>query len=163
MDGRHRSLLSVFGKRMKLAFHAKFIDCTEAIGGDLLQVTFDTIGSDADEDARQTPCVTIGRLFEVSGPATIDWHDGSDCGGGARIVSATLKRTGVSIRLNRSLEIEMGFHVSESEHEELRSFLTSMLGNRIRCIQENPEQAGGAEPPSRVVITKDPDEFERLP
>lgn len=145
---------------MRLAFHATFLDCTEAIGGDLLQVSFDTVEFDADEDARQTPYVLISRLFEFPGRATIEWHDGSDHDGGAEIVEAMLRRTGVSIRLNRPLEIEVGFHVSDREHEELRSFLASMLGKRLRCMKGSPEPAGGAEPPSRVVISRDPDEFE---
>lgn len=124
-----------------------------------MQVAFDTVGFDADEDARQTPYVLISRLFEFPGRATIEWHDGCDYDGGAQIVGARLRRTGVSIWLNRPLEIEVGFQVSDGEHEELRSFLASMLGNCMRCMKESPNKRV-AGPPSRVVISKDPAEFE---
>ena len=65
---------------MNLAFHAEFVDCSEALGGDLLQVTFDTTPPELDRDQRKSPYVLVSRLFEFPGPVTVEWDDGSGCG-----------------------------------------------------------------------------------
>src|SRR6266542_1714493 len=63
---------------MTLAFEAKFVDCADAIGGEILQVSFDTVPSSRAEDDRCTPYVLISRNFEFPGSATVEWHDGKD-------------------------------------------------------------------------------------
>ena len=124
---------------MKLAFLAKFVECSDALGGDLLRVDFDTLQPDADEDMRQSPWVSIGRLFEFPGDATVDWHDGSDSDGGAKIVSGALSPNHITIRLNQGRTIEIGFSLSEKQFANLKSSLTKMLGHRITVCERIPE------------------------
>jgi hypothetical protein len=40
---------------MTLAFKAKFVACADAIGGEIMQVSFDTKSEREDEDERRTP------------------------------------------------------------------------------------------------------------
>jgi len=40
---------------MTLAFKAKFVGCADAIGGEIMQVSFDTKSEGEDEDERRTP------------------------------------------------------------------------------------------------------------
>jgi len=129
-----------FGEYMRLAFQAKRVECTDAIGGDLLQITFDTMPSDRDEDERETPYVLISRLFEFPDTATIEWHDGQDYDGGAEIVSVALSRSRVCIHLEQSLEIDVAFSVSDKKYTKLISFLKAMVDGRLVSCDQIPEQ-----------------------
>ncbi len=120
---------------MTLAFEAKFVDCADAIGGEILQVSFDTVPSSHDEDERCTPYVLISRNFEFADAATVEWHDGKDYDGGAEITSVSLKRDRVSIRLDRDLGFEVTFRLHEKKFVRLKSFLRRMIDDRI-CSTE---------------------------
>ncbi len=136
---------------MKLAFQAKYVECADAIDGELLQVTFDTIPPDRDEEGRESPYLLISRLFEFPGTATIEWHDGRDYDGGAEILSVVLSRSRLSIRLDQGLEIDVAFSVSDAKYTELISFLKPMVDDRLVACEQIPEPAGRANhrPPSR--------------
>ncbi len=116
---------------MKLAFEAKFVDCCDAIGGEILQLSFDTVPSNHDADERCTPYVLISRNFEFPDPATVEWHDGADYDGGAEIRSLILQRDRVSIKLNRDLELEVAFRVPDKKFATLKSFLSRMIDARV--------------------------------
>jgi len=45
----------MFGEAATLAFDAKFVGCADAIGGQILQVTFNTVPASHNEDERCTP------------------------------------------------------------------------------------------------------------
>lgn len=112
---------------MKLAFKASSVSCSSAIGGDLLQVSFDTMPKSKDEDERDTPYVLISRNFEFPGTATVEWHDGRDYDGGAEIVLVTLTREQVLIKLDRDMEIDVSIGVGDRRFAQLSSFLRRML------------------------------------
>lgn len=120
---------------MTLAFHAKFVSCADAIGGEILQVSFDTVPASSEEIEQRTPYVLISRNFEFPGPATIEWHDGNDYDGGAEIISMTLQRDRVSIILDQELDIDVTFRLPDKRFAKLTSFLKSMIGDRV-CLAE---------------------------
>ena len=121
----------MFRQAVTLAFEAKFVDCADAIGGEILQVSFDTVPANHDEDERCTPYVLISRNFEFPDSATIQWHDGKDYDGGAEITSLILKRDRVSIKLDRDLDVEMAFNLRDRKFAKLRSFLERMIHDHI--------------------------------
>jgi len=47
------------GEWMRLSFEAKFVDCVDAIDGEILQVTFDTLAPGNDDVERRAPYVLI--------------------------------------------------------------------------------------------------------
>lgn len=116
---------------MTLAFDATRIDCADALGGEILQVSFDTVPEDQDEDQRSTPYILISRNFEFPGSATIEWHDGHDYDGGAEIVTLTLRRTHITIRVDQELDFEVTFHLPDKKFKKLTSFLRKMMDDRI--------------------------------
>ena len=129
---------------MKLAFQAKYVDCADAIDGDILQVTFDTIPPDREEEGRETPYVLISRLFEFPGTATIEWHDGRDYYGGAEIVSVALSRSRLLIHLDQGLELDVAFSVTDKKYTKLISFLKPMVDDRLVSCEQIPEPASRA-------------------
>ena len=116
---------------MRLAFEAKFVDCGDAIGGEILQLSFDSVSASHDADERCTPYVLISRNFEFPGPATIEWYDGQNYDGGAEIRSLNLQRDRVSIKLDRDLELEVVFRVTDKKFATLKSFLSRMIDARF--------------------------------
>ena len=116
---------------MTLAFEAKYVSCVDAIEGKILQVNFDTVPASHDEDERSTPYVLISRNFEFSDSATIEWHDGHDYDGGAEIVSMTLSRGRVLIKLDPELDFNVAFRLSDKKFAKLTSFLRRMIDDRI--------------------------------
>ena len=132
---------------MMLAFKAKFVRCSSAIGGEILQVYFDTLPAGADEETRTTPSVLIGQNFEFPGPATIDWHDGSDYGGGANIVGVTLARDRALIKLKGNMEIDVSFCIGNRRFAQLMSYLRRMLGEAVFAPAPNkPDRANRRQP-----------------
>ena len=118
---------------MSLTFEATAVSCDDAIDGEILQVSFDTLLANQDEEDRRTPYVLIMRNFEFPGSATIEWHDGKDYDGGADIVSVTLNRSRISIRLRRATDITVTFRIADEKFAQLTSYLTRMMDERIRC------------------------------
>ena len=120
---------------MTVAFEAKFVGCADAIDGEILQVSFDTVPENHPEAERSTPYVLISRSFELADSPTVEWHDGQDFDGGAEIISVTLRRDRILIQLDRQLELAVSFHLSAKKFTELTDFLTRMLDDRI-CLAD---------------------------
>ena len=116
---------------MKLSFEAKYVDCVDAMDGEILQVTFDTLPPSHDELERRSPCVLISRNFEFPGTATVEWHDGVDCDGGRAITEMVLGRARVTARIGRKLELDVAFRISDKKFAKLKSYLERMLGKRV--------------------------------
>ena len=116
---------------MTLAFRAHSVTCTNTIGGDILQVCFDTMPLSCDEEKRDTPYILISANFECPGPATIEWHDGTAYDGGGEIVSLVLRRDQVWMKLDRGLEIEVSFSLGDRWFAQLRAYLTRMLDEGV--------------------------------
>ena len=116
---------------MTLAFKARSVSCADAIGGDILQVTFDTKPRNEDENGRSTPYVLVSRNFEFPDSATIEWHDGSDYNGGAEIISLALTRDRVLIKLDRDLDVDVSFSLSDRRYAQLSSYLRRMLDEDV--------------------------------
>lgn len=120
---------------MNLAFKARFVGCADAIGGEILQVAFDTMPERDDEDERRTPYVLISRNFEFPGSAKIEWHDGVDYDGGAEIICLTLTRDRAIIRLDRELEINVSFSIGDRRFAKMSSYLKVMLDDSVFTIR----------------------------
>ena len=112
---------------MVLRFDAQFVSCSNAGGGDILQISFDTMLKSDEEDKRRTPYVLISRNFEFPGSATIEWHDGHDYDGGAEITSLKLSRECISIRVDQGLDFEVTFRFPAVKFVRLTSFLRRMI------------------------------------
>lgn len=111
---------------MTLRFEAEVVRCAEAIGGEILQVTFDSVDME-DEDGRQSPYMLLGQCFECPGPPTIEWHDGTDYDGGADIRSIVLKPNSVEITTDTGPDFDVSFSLTSTRYEELSNLLRRMF------------------------------------
>jgi hypothetical protein len=94
-------------------------------------VKFDTRQAGVDEENRRTPYVLLSRCFEFPGPATIEWHDGLDYDGGGEIVSITLSKARVFMKLDRAMDFDVSFQISDRKFAQLSTYLKRMLDQRI--------------------------------
>jgi len=124
-------LHSAFGEVMNFAFRAKYVSCVNAIGGEILQVCFDTVRQSEDETDRSTPYVLVSRNFEFPDSPTIEWHDGTDYDGGAEIAALTLARERVLIKLDRDVNIDVRFCVGDRRFGKLCTYLRRMLDEAV--------------------------------
>jgi hypothetical protein len=113
---------------MMIRFEAKVVDCAEALGGDILQVTLDSVDL-KDEVGRQSPYVLLGQCFEFSGRPTLEWHDGADYDGGAQIHAIVLKRDSIEITTDMTVGFCISLSMTDAKHKELTSFLKRIFPN----------------------------------
>jgi hypothetical protein len=130
---------------MTVTFEAKFVSCADAIGGEILQVTFDTLPTGKDEEERRSPYVLISRNFEFPGSPTIEWFSGNDHNGGAEITSLALTRERVLIKLDRDLDFDVSFRLPDRQFARLASFLKRMINARVLVAVSSPNH-----PPQRT-------------
>ena len=107
---------------MTLRFDAEVVRCAEAVDGEILQVTLDSVDLE-DEDSRRSPYVLLGQCFEFPGPPTIEWHDGTDYDGGAEIRSILLKPNEVEIITDTGPGFGISLSLASAKYEELATFL----------------------------------------
>jgi hypothetical protein len=119
-----------FGSQMTLSFNARFVDCSDAIDGEILQVSFDTLPTNTDEEDRRSPYLLIGQNFEFPGPATVEWHDGTDYDGGGKITSIRLERDRLLMKHGKTMLFDVTFQLSDAAFGQLHNFLRRMIDDR---------------------------------
>jgi hypothetical protein len=124
---------------MILRFKAAFVHVQNMLDGEILQVVFDTLAEEADEDSRRTPQVTISRNFEFPGGPQIEWHDGTEYDGGAAIRSVVFDRDRVTIEAGGGTRIEIEFSLTDLDFTATKRILKTMLGSRMRSSTPDPE------------------------
>ena len=110
---------------MNINFEAKYVECTEAMDGELLQVTFDTVELE-NEDDRKTPYVLIGQCFEIPGPPSIEWHDGADFAGGV-LQAITIGQNSVNILAKPDVQFEITYSISDKLYTQLAENLRAIF------------------------------------
>ena len=113
-----------------LSFECKFVDCSDAIEGEILHVQFDTLPASFDEEDRRSPYLLIGRNFEFAGPATVEWHDGKDYDGGGKIASVRFERDRLLMTLANNMRFDVTFQLSDAAFGQLHRFLRRMIDDR---------------------------------
>ena len=106
---------------MTIEFEAPYVSCSQGNGGEIVQVTFDSVEL-RDEEDRRTPYVALSQCFEFPGPPSLEWYDGRDYRG-AGIRSIVLSRNAVRIRANDSTDFAIAYDVAEDRYLLLKRLL----------------------------------------
>ena len=78
---------------MEIEFEAKKVEFNEAVGGDYVQVDFDSeVYPDPNEDQSIYLMISAQYEFPPFKP-TVEWYDGKEYGGGADIIEYLFKNT----------------------------------------------------------------------
>ncbi len=131
---------------MILRFKAAFVHIQSMLDGEILQVVFDTLKEETDEDSRKTPQVTISRNFEFPGGPKIEWHDGTDYDGGVALKSVNYDRDRVRIEAGGGTRIEIDISLTDHNCSDTQRIMKIMLGSRMRSSTPDPEPFDPHEP-----------------
>jgi hypothetical protein len=112
---------------MKIIFKAEKVDYSEALDGDLIQVTFEQ--RDSEDYINDPPIyVSISVLYEFPPyEPSIEWYDGSEFNGGIEIESYELKNGYFEINLENGDSFEIDFEVDKTTFKNIESFLSDIL------------------------------------
>ena len=116
---------------MTINFHAEHVTYGEAIGGDLVQVTFlehDEDDADYDEKKQISGTSTIkyimvSMLYDFPGDTpTMEWNDGTKDNGGANIERVTMSKGFLRVWIDSGLDFAISFVKNEEAYENIREF-----------------------------------------
>ena len=117
----------------KIQFTAATVECSEAIDWEIVQVNFDTMNSDFDEENRTSPYLMLSANFEFSSRVQLEYHDGEGYAGDG-LDRIQLWRSRVLAFSGRGHEFDITFELSDDAFSELRQYLKVLL--RSDCFQE---------------------------
>ena len=118
---------------MHLTFGAKDVTYNEALGGDLVQVTFQE-ESDPEIDYSKTnyslpppiKSVTFSANYEFPPcDITVEWCDGEEYDGGKSIKAIELTKTSLKMVLENGFRIDVTFRIDEITFRNIHRFLIS--------------------------------------
>ena len=122
----------------EVQFRAINVNCSEAIDWEIVQVLFDSMEDRPAEGDRTDPYVMIGVNFEFGREVSIEFHDGTDYGGG-RAMTAELWRTRFTAVIRGGRVFDIRFELTEEAFAVLRTYLTLMFPKRSfrdHCLAE---------------------------
>ncbi len=122
---------------MKIDFHARQVNCSEAIDWEIVQVAFDSVLdgelNDTQSD-RKSPYLMIGENFEFSGAPHAEYHDGEDWGGGVGIRKMELRRDMAFVDLKSDFTFSISFELSDERYDELKEYLRILFQRSPRAL-----------------------------
>jgi hypothetical protein len=117
----------------KFQFTAATVECSDAIEWEIVQVSFDTMNSDFNEENRTSPYLMLCANFEFSRRVQLEYHDGEDYAGDS-LDRIQLWRSRVLAFSGRGHEFDITFALSDDAFSELRQYLKVLLHSD--CFQD---------------------------
>lgn len=111
-----------------LRFTATSVTCDEAGDFEIVQVCFDTLDAEADEEKRTSPYLMLSANFEFDDDILIEFHDGCDYDGGGRPAEVALRRERVVVIAEDGDRFEVDLQLSQRGFNRLRRFLKVLMG-----------------------------------
>jgi len=118
---------------MNFQFDAKSVSYEEALGGDIVQVSFE---ENPDDDPLNPSscslCFTINYEFP---PSHIDfeWCDGNDYAGGVEAIKYSISNSEFIVWLDTDASIKVNFSTNTSRYKKIVSLLRKELGESVNA------------------------------
>ena len=116
-----------------IQFTAARVECSEAVGFQFVQVTFDSSDAGFNEDNRISPYLLLSANLEFPAQIQVEFHDGEDYDGD-RLSRIDLWRHRVRALSGQGHEFDIAFELSDDAFAELRMYLKVLM--RSDCFQE---------------------------
>jgi hypothetical protein len=120
---------------MNLLFHAKEVTYSEALGGDIVQVSFqEEPDPDIDYGKKGAPLppvikyVLISANYEFSGIKHVEWCDGEEFDGGQSIRKVEITKTRLKLVVVNGFNFEVTFNTDEITFQKIVAFLSDVMG-----------------------------------
>jgi len=111
---------------MHIEFTAHDVSYNEALGGDIVQVSFE---EDSNDDSIHPSKYYLNFSSDWEFPPfrpTIEWFDGSDSQGGADMLNYKLNRQSMQVWLDNDMSFDIGFKIEESLFNKVREYISSL-------------------------------------
>ena len=108
-----------------ITFTAQDVHYGEAIGGELVQITFDEDPTDDDPWSRSKRYFMISHSDEFPGGPTLEWHNGRDYDGGSDIIAYTFTQNIFEVQLKNGVHFTIHHQCSTRVFQNIRAFLES--------------------------------------
>jgi len=114
---------------MHISFEAKDVSYNEAIDGEIIQIVFDESEDDNESMEITKPyfLVSINYEFPPVVPHT-EWFNGSECDGGAKIISYKLRENSFQVNLDNNMSFDIAFNTDETTFNNINNFLARTYG-----------------------------------
>ena len=112
-------------------FKAIEVDYSEAIGGEIVQVTFDEdLDDDPDEDPfERTKCyVMISQNYEFPTTPSLEWHDGLEYNGGSEVLNYKLTSDLFELELSNATKFIVKHNCSKEIFNKICKFFQREFG-----------------------------------
>ena len=108
---------------MTFEFKAKKVEYSEANGGELIQVIFDSgVYPNPEED--ESIYLMIGAQYEFPPVnATVEWYDGKEYDGGIEIKEHTLTDNSLLLTLKNEMKFKIHFKIDKDTYGKVEQFL----------------------------------------
>src|SRR6056297_418856 len=117
----------------RMHFKASRVECSEAIDWQIVQVCFDTVDSDFDEENRTSSYLMLSADFEFNDCVQIEYHDGEDYAGDS-LDGIELWRRRVLAFSAGGYEFDIVIELSDDAFIELREYLKVL--SHSDCFRE---------------------------
>jgi len=113
---------------MNINFKAIEVEYNEAIGGEIVQISFD---EDSNEDPlnRTKRYICISQSYEFPGELTLEWHDGKDYDGGSGIQNYNLTKDLFELETTDGLSFKISHSCSSKVLVQIQQFLEHEFSN----------------------------------
>jgi hypothetical protein len=108
-----------------ITFTAKDVHYGEAIGGELVQLTFDENPGD-DSMCRTARYFMVSHSYEIPGGPTLEWYNGRDYDGGSDIVKYIFTQDIFEVWLENDIHFTIQHHCSNHVFSRIETFLESL-------------------------------------
>lgn len=117
---------------MNINFKAVEVEYDEAMGGEIVCISFDEDPNDYSFN-RTKRCISISQNYEFPGKPTLQWHDGEDYdgdySGGTGIKSYNLSKDLFELELTNGLSFNISHSCSNKVLVKIQRFLKHEFGN----------------------------------
>ena len=118
---------------MNFQFDAKSVSYEEALGGDIVQVSFE---ENPDDDPLNPTscslCLTINYEFPQS-HIGFEWCDGNNYDGGAEAIKYSIRNSEFIVWLDNDAIIKVNFSTNTSRYKNIVSLLRKELGKSVNA------------------------------
>ncbi len=111
---------------MYIKFTAYNVSYSEAIGGDIIQVSFEEDSED-DPISPSKNCLHISINYEFPPIIpSLEWFNGNEYDGGANILNYKLDRNSLQLWLDNGMSFDIDFKVEEALYSDIDKFIANL-------------------------------------
>lgn len=116
-------------QKMNISFIAKEVEYTEALDGDIIQISFDEDPS-GDPFNKTTSCIVIQQNYEFPNGLSFQWNDGNNNEGASDIFSYVITNEVLELKTTDGLYFKIKHNCKKETLKQIVEFLEREITSR---------------------------------